>query len=503
MASTTPAAERAGVAAAVQGDVTLTGKPRPEPVAADSGMDVLRFDRVLTERQARMQILLENKTTFSVGPASEIVIDEYVYEPDKGVVDITADFVEGVFRYVSGTAAKPADRNVEIQTDAGTVGVRGTSMFVTSRGGDGDGDGGDGNVFVGLLGPGTGNNAGMNDGGVVVSNAQGTTTVSREGFGVSMSEGQAPSAPQEIPDTLVSEVQSSMSGGGGSAPDQEQDAGGGATGDGATSDALNKPEQTSGQTLAEAAQTTTPESDVTPRSNDPTEAENNDTPTGKDTTTREDLDPKTDTVADLQNVEVVQNSDGSLTATLDEELVTASEDLLDQTVQNANLADVAFTTLGWTGVDNLDLHITGPDSSGTIRDVWEGAPEALAGVDLLSGSSFEAATLVDLNSGTHHVTAHNPADFQADGSVNTSFLAGNDAAAAATVTLIPMSAISRGSGGKAEIDPSKILTVSQGTGGPDADTWIAGEIDGSTGDVSLSDQLEQVGASQDVVDRFN
>jgi hypothetical protein len=75
-----------------------------------------------------MQILLLDQTVFTIGPESELVIDEFVYDPKTNAGKLSAEITKGVFRFVSGKIAheKPEDMNVKLP--AGTLGVRGTMV---------------------------------------------------------------------------------------------------------------------------------------------------------------------------------------------------------------------------------------------------------------------------------------------------------------------------------------------------------------------------------------
>jgi hypothetical protein len=75
---------------------------------------------------------LPDNTTFTVGPNSDLVIDKFVYDPDKSPEKIMATMTKGVFRWVTGNKAvykEPGQMKVNLPVVA--VGIRGTDFEAT------------------------------------------------------------------------------------------------------------------------------------------------------------------------------------------------------------------------------------------------------------------------------------------------------------------------------------------------------------------------------------
>ena len=195
---------KAGVAGAVVGDVDVAGQPRPEPQPVQSGMDIFMQDRIATAVESRLQVLLLDETVFTVGPKSKVTIDKFVYEPDSGTGELTAEFSKGFMRYVSGKVGEESPENVTVETPASTIGIRGTSLYVSEVPDEPD------TYVAGLLGPGPDNTARAKRGGFTMSNAQGTVTVSRAGFGAYVTEGEAPSAPTRLSSELLDRLHTNL-----------------------------------------------------------------------------------------------------------------------------------------------------------------------------------------------------------------------------------------------------------------------------------------------------
>lgn len=215
------AAEQVGVSAAVRGNVELIqpGETRQ----ASSGAPVHFQEKILSATDSGMQLMLFDKTTLTVGPESEIVIDEMVYDPSGGNSSLAVTVAKGAFRYLSGEIAKQNPERVSIKTPMGVIGVRGTNLFATQT---------NGQWFFGLLGPGPGNNTGDKPGGFVFKNPQGDTAVRRPGYGFLVAPGEAPGTVGPIPPEIFAQFSSSMTKSAGKKANGDANGDGGQKGDG-------------------------------------------------------------------------------------------------------------------------------------------------------------------------------------------------------------------------------------------------------------------------------
>ena len=116
-------ANKVGVAAAVNPDAfsSLAGAPQSQ---LNIGKSIFFNERIATTTSGLVQVLLVDGSTFTVGPDSDLVIDKFVYDPNKGTGQIAASFSKGVMRFVGGKISK-SDNAVTINTPAGAMAVRG------------------------------------------------------------------------------------------------------------------------------------------------------------------------------------------------------------------------------------------------------------------------------------------------------------------------------------------------------------------------------------------
>ena len=64
----------------------------------------------------------------SFGPDTELTVDEYLYAPAQGQLQLTTKLARGSLNYVSGVIAKLKPEAVQVKTPTGIIGVRGTQF---------------------------------------------------------------------------------------------------------------------------------------------------------------------------------------------------------------------------------------------------------------------------------------------------------------------------------------------------------------------------------------
>ena len=119
-----PSAEaKVGVAAAVNTDAQ--GRPPgATPRVITIGQNVVFNEEIVTDGVGLVQILLLDGTTFTVGPGSQVTIDEFVYDPNTGDAKVVASVTKGTLRFIGGQTSRKAD-GATINTPVGTIGIRG------------------------------------------------------------------------------------------------------------------------------------------------------------------------------------------------------------------------------------------------------------------------------------------------------------------------------------------------------------------------------------------
>jgi len=120
-ASAAAAPKVVGITAAVINDVKVRPAGGRNFLKARVRQRVKLADRVRTGSRSRMQIVLLDKTRFSVGSNAQLTINRFVYDPDGG--SVSAAVAKGAFRFMSGRSRRATK---SVTTPAATIGIRGT-----------------------------------------------------------------------------------------------------------------------------------------------------------------------------------------------------------------------------------------------------------------------------------------------------------------------------------------------------------------------------------------
>lgn len=112
--------ELSGTAAIKRGKQTV-------PVAKGT---VIEQNDTIETKNGKLKIVFKDETTVSVTEHSNLVIDEFVYDPKSGSGKLGLKAASGTVRYVSGAIAKDP-KNVKINTPTAAIAVRGTDFVMS------------------------------------------------------------------------------------------------------------------------------------------------------------------------------------------------------------------------------------------------------------------------------------------------------------------------------------------------------------------------------------
>lgn len=99
-------------------------------IAANTGDKLYQNDTIRTGASSSVGVIFEDNTILSLGPESEIVIDEYVFVPQEGRLSMIARMLKGTASYLSGIIGQQSPESVTFQTPDATIGIRGTKFLV-------------------------------------------------------------------------------------------------------------------------------------------------------------------------------------------------------------------------------------------------------------------------------------------------------------------------------------------------------------------------------------
>ena len=199
-----------GVLAASAGQTERRGETGQFKVIA-TGDQIFLNDEIRTAENSRIQILLMDETTFSMGADSAIVVDEFIYDPASQTGTVSANIKKGVFRFISGRIAKKKPENMKVTAGNAVISIRGTEVIGTV--------GPEQSTIVLLSGliDMTSISAGCGGGTSTAAGCQSSLT--RPGFGVAMSAGGQFSPPTRFDPEDIDAVIDSIE----TAPEEKED----------------------------------------------------------------------------------------------------------------------------------------------------------------------------------------------------------------------------------------------------------------------------------------
>jgi hypothetical protein len=118
------------------GSVTeFSGNPaqanrQQESLIVEMGFSIEMLDQLITAN-TRMGLTFEDGTRAEITEQSELVIDDFVYDPNTGAGKMSMKVALGTVQMASGRMAKTSRENISIKTPTASITVRGTSFSMT------------------------------------------------------------------------------------------------------------------------------------------------------------------------------------------------------------------------------------------------------------------------------------------------------------------------------------------------------------------------------------
>src|SRR5689334_622061 len=135
------------------------------------GARVLHKEHIHTSPTGSVQLLFLDKSTLNIAPNTNLVIDEFVYDPASNSGHMLTKLTEGTLQYIGGALSHQGA--VTITTPAATIGIRG-------------------GTFTGSHSSSTGTVVINQYGTVTISNGGGTVVITRPGFVVTITNWNTP-----------------------------------------------------------------------------------------------------------------------------------------------------------------------------------------------------------------------------------------------------------------------------------------------------------------------
>jgi hypothetical protein len=126
---------QAGIAAAVRNKVEIRSAATRKTHDAVLRERLFMADQVQTGGASQLQLLLLDRSTFTVGANARVTIDRFVYNPAANSRAVGIAVAHGAFRFMSGRALGRPTGAVDVRTPVAAIGIRGT-IFEGVVGGD-------------------------------------------------------------------------------------------------------------------------------------------------------------------------------------------------------------------------------------------------------------------------------------------------------------------------------------------------------------------------------
>lgn len=117
-------ANAVGINAAIRNKVQIRSGRQAKPAVLRAR--VLLNDEVTTGAASQLQILLLDRTTFTVGANARVAVDRFVYDPRSNSRSTGVSVTKGAFRFMSGRNLGRPSGPVSVRTPVATIGIRGT-----------------------------------------------------------------------------------------------------------------------------------------------------------------------------------------------------------------------------------------------------------------------------------------------------------------------------------------------------------------------------------------
>jgi len=165
-----------------------------------AGDNVYFGDIIKADSKSKSQVLLLDETVITLGEQTTIIMDEFIYDPNKQNGKIISTVLKGSVKVLSGKISRGNPEDLVIKTPAGSIGTRGTEFQTIV-------DENEDTSQVLLIGPGENNSLGLRPGAVEVSNELGSVVLDTPFSFTQFSTTTIPSPPIAITNEQLEQFQ--------------------------------------------------------------------------------------------------------------------------------------------------------------------------------------------------------------------------------------------------------------------------------------------------------
>jgi hypothetical protein len=93
------------------------------------GTAVHMNDRLRTGANARLEVTFIDNSSLTLGENANVVIDRYVFNPNKSSAQVVLEAAHGAFRFAGGKIEQMSQKNIVVNTPNAALAVRGTHFW--------------------------------------------------------------------------------------------------------------------------------------------------------------------------------------------------------------------------------------------------------------------------------------------------------------------------------------------------------------------------------------
>jgi hypothetical protein len=117
------AASAVGTVSRVQNQAQVGG------ITAGVGTPVHMGDAIQTGANARLEVTFRDDTRLTLGENARVVIDRYVFNPDRNIGEMALTSSRGALRFATGKINQMDQKDVTVSTPYAALAVRGTEFW--------------------------------------------------------------------------------------------------------------------------------------------------------------------------------------------------------------------------------------------------------------------------------------------------------------------------------------------------------------------------------------
>ncbi|MFM9853718.1 MAG: FecR domain-containing protein [Sphingomonadaceae bacterium] len=117
-----------GVNTAVRNIVKVKANSASAATQAQVKARVALGNDITTAQASTLQMLLLDQSSLTIGPNGRLLVDRFVYDPNRQASAVGVSIAKGAFRFLSGKSTKANPGQSSLRTPIASIGIRGTMI---------------------------------------------------------------------------------------------------------------------------------------------------------------------------------------------------------------------------------------------------------------------------------------------------------------------------------------------------------------------------------------